>query len=64
MTGGAFDQVIVGDVKPAVYRFHHFHNHFRFQPRSFQDYQLTFTSGGVSVCVAIVYRLHPSKKME
>jgi hypothetical protein len=37
-------------------------NHFRFQARSFENYQLTFTSGGVSVRVAIVYRLHPSKK--
>ena len=37
-------------------------NHFRFEARSFENYQLTFTSGGVSVHVAIVYRLYPSKK--
>ena len=36
--------------------------HFRFQSKSFENYQLTFVSGGISVRVAIIYRLHPSKK--
>ena len=36
--------------------------HLRFQSISFENYQLTFVSGGISVRVAIIYRLHPSKK--
>ncbi|KAK2138836.1 hypothetical protein LSH36_2340g00003, partial [Paralvinella palmiformis] len=36
--------------------------HLRFQAKSFENYQLTFISGGISVCVAIIYRLHPAKK--
>ena len=37
-------------------------NHFPFHARSFENYQLTFTSGGESVRVAVVYHLHPSMK--
>ena len=33
--------------------------HLRFQAKSFENYQLTFISGGISVRVAIIYRLHP-----
>ena len=36
--------------------------HLRFQAKSFENYQLTFISGGISVRVAIIYRLHPTKK--
>ena len=61
---GTSDQIIVGDVAPARYRFHHrarthrkgggvgilirdslnFQNHFCFQAKSFENYQLTLTS--------------------
>ena len=34
-----------------------------FQAKSFENYQLTFVSGGISVRVAIIYRLHPTKEM-
>ena len=34
----------------------------RFKSRSFENYQLTLTSGGTDVRIAIVYRLHPTKK--
>ena len=30
--------------------------------KSFENYQLTFISGGINVRVAIIYRLHPTKK--
>ena len=36
--------------------------HLRFQGKSFENNQLTFVSGGISVRVAIIYRLHPTKK--
>jgi hypothetical protein len=36
--------------------------HLRFQAKSFENYQLTFVSGGISVRVAIIYLLYPSKK--
>jgi len=34
----------------------------RFQAKSFETYQLTFTFGGISVRVAIIYRLHPTRE--
>ena len=30
--------------------------------KSFENYQQTFVSGGISVRVVIIYRLHPTKK--
>ena len=36
--------------------------HLRFQAKSFENNQLTFVSGGINVRVAIIDRLHPSKK--
>jgi len=36
--------------------------HLCFQAKSFENYQLTFVSGGISVRVAIIYRLHPTKE--
>ena len=38
-----------------------FEKHSRFQARSFENYQLTFISGDVSVRVVIVYRLRLAK---
>ena len=35
-------------------------SHLGFQ--AFENYQLTFVSGGISVRVSIIYRLHPTKK--
>jgi len=37
-------------------------SHLRFQAKSFENQQLTFVSGRISVRVAIIYRLHPTKK--
>ena len=34
-----------------------------FQAKSFGNYQLTFISGRISVRLAIIYRLHPLRKM-
>ena len=36
--------------------------HLFWQAKSFDDYQLTFVSGEISVHLAIIYRLHPTKK--
>ena len=36
--------------------------HLHFQAKSFEIYKPTFVSGGISVVVAIIYRLHPTKK--
>ena len=33
-----------------------------FKARSFENLQLTITSGGTNVRVAVIYRLHPTKK--
>ncbi|KAK2151927.1 hypothetical protein LSH36_345g00012 [Paralvinella palmiformis] len=72
LTGNVSDQKIVGDVTPAGYSFHHaarIHKKgggvgilLRDSLKSFENYQLTFISGGISVRVAIIYRLHPTKK--
>jgi len=37
-------------------------NQFSFQAKLFGNYQLIFLFAGISVCVAIIYRLHPIKK--
>ena len=78
LTGNVSDQNIVGDVTPAGYAFHHAarihkkddgvgiifcdylkcETHLHFQA----NYQLTFVSRRFSVHVAIIYRLHPTKK--
>ena len=39
-----------------------FKKHPCFKTNSFENYQFTFTSGGVTVRVTIVYRLHPTMK--
>ena len=39
-----------------------FEKHYRFLARPFENYHLTFISSGVSVWVAIMYRLHPTEK--
>ena len=36
--------------------------HLRFQAKSFENYQLTFVSGRISVRVSIIYRLNSTKK--
>ena len=54
LTGNVSDQKIVGDVTPAGYSFHY--------AARIHKNQLTFVSGGISVRVAIIYRLHPTKK--
>ena len=53
--GGVVDDILLRDSLKCE-------THLRFQAKSFENYQLTFISGGISVRVAIIYRLRPTKK--
>ena len=74
LTGNVSDKKSVGEVTQTGYAFHRIYKEverIRILIRdslkcethlSFDNYQLTFSSGEISFHLAIIYRLHPTKK--